>query len=67
MAGQIQRNITLSDQVAADFEAIALYQGAPMGTVIRQILEAHWASPGTQELIRTAKMELQRREVDGDI
>jgi predicted DNA binding CopG/RHH family protein len=55
--GNKQSNITLSDRVRADYRILAAYQGIPYGTLLRQILEMHWANPGTQKLIQRAKDE----------
>lgn len=58
----VQSNVTLGAQVDADFDVLARYQGTKPGTLLRQILEAHWASPGTQSLIKTAKAWAKENE-----
>jgi len=52
-----QINITLSDLIARDYKELADWQGTPIASLLRQILETHWSDPATQSLIKRAKSE----------
>lgn len=52
-----QINITLSNIIYEDLKIQAEWQGTPIATLLRQIIEVHWSSPAVQQLIKRAKSE----------
>jgi hypothetical protein len=52
-----QNNITVGDRVQSDYRDLARFMGMSYATLLRSILETHWANPDTQALIRRAQNE----------
>lgn len=59
-----QINITLSNIIYEDLRIQADWQGTPIATLLRQIVETHWSSPAIQALISRAKSESSQADQD---
>ena len=55
MPGKNQRNITLSDSAAAEFQLVADWLGVPQASLMRQKLEEAHQSPAFASVVRRAK------------
>lgn len=61
-----QINITLSNIIYEDLRIQAEWQGTPIATLLRQIIETHWSSPSVQQLVKRAKAESSQAKNQGD-
>jgi len=59
-----QKTINLSDKAIEEYELVASWLGMPLGTLLRQVLEAHHQSSTFANLIRRAKSEPSPNDIN---